>query len=80
MLNICHLRYNHKLKVYLNTYDYEKMFFQYPKRKYIEFNKLKETDLRKIDIFLSNLINFYSRFALTMFKEFYKYYKNINRK
>lgn len=57
-----------------------KCIFNSLKEKYIEFKKLKETDSRKIDIFLSNLINFYSCFALTMFKEFFKYYKNINRK
>lgn len=72
-------RYNHKLKAYLNTYDYEKMFFQlddnlrnirHLKEKYIEFNNTKEKDLNKIDILLSNLINDYSLSTLTMFREF----------
>lgn len=72
-------RYNHKLKAYLNTYDYEKMFFQlddnlinirHLKEKYIEFNNTKEKDLNKIDILLSNLINDYSLSTLAMFREF----------
>lgn len=73
------LRYNYKLKAYLNTYDYEKMFFQLNdkliiirklKEKYIEFNKTKEKDLNKIDILLNDLIDLYSHSTLTMFKEF----------
>lgn len=73
------LRYNHKLKAYLNTYDYEKMFFQLDdkfmdirrlKEKYIEFNKTKEKDLNKIEILLNDLIDLYDRSSLSMFKEF----------
>ena len=73
------MRYNHKLKAYLNTYDYEKMFFQLDdkfmdirllKEKYIEFNKTKEKDLNKIEILLNDLIDLYDRSSLAMFKEF----------
>lgn len=73
------VRYNHKLKAYLNTYDYEKMFFQLDdnlvqirrlKEKYIEFNKTEERDLEKINTLLSNIIDCYSHSTLIMFKEF----------
>lgn len=73
------VRYNHKLKAYLNTYDYEKMFFQLDdnlvqirrlKEKYIEFNKTEERDLEKINTLLSNIIDCYSYSTLIMFKEF----------
>lgn len=72
-------RYNHKLKAYLNTYDYEKMFFQLDKNlmnirrlkeKYIEFNKTKEKDLSKVAVLLNNLIILYSHSSLAMFREF----------
>ena len=72
-------RYNHKLKAWLNTYDYEKMFFQLDdslkqirdlKEKYIEFNKTGERDLKKIDSMLGSLIDCYSSCQLTMFREF----------
>lgn len=65
--------------VWLNTYDYEKMFFQLDgnlkqirdlKEKYIEFNKIKERNLKKIDSLLSGLIELYSHSELTMFREF----------
>ena len=73
------VRYNHKLKAYLNTYDYEKMFFQLDdnliqirrlKEKYIEFNKTKERNLEKINTLLSYIIDCYSHSTLIMFKEF----------
>ena len=73
------VRYNHKLKAYLNTYDYEKMFFQLDdnlvqirrlKEKYIEFNKTEERDPEKINTLLSNIIDCYSHSTLIMFKEF----------
>lgn len=72
-------RYNHKLKAYLNTYDYEKMFFQLDdnlmnirrlKEKYIEFNKTKEKDLNKVSVLLNDLIFLYSHSSLIMFREF----------
>lgn len=72
-------RYNHKLKAYLNTYDYEKMFFQLDvsfmpirrlKEKYIEFNQTKEKDLNKVSALLNDLIILYSQSSLIMFKEF----------
>ena len=72
-------RYNHKLKAYLNTYDYEKMFFQLDdnlmnirrlKEKYIEFNKTKEKDLNKVAVLLNDLIFLYSHSSLIMFREF----------
>lgn len=72
-------RYNHKLKAYLNTYDYEKMFFQLNdqfmqirrlKEKYIEFNQLKEKDLNKVTTYLNELILLYSHSSLNIFKEF----------
>lgn len=72
-------RYNHKLKACLNTYDYEKMFFQLDdnlmtirrlKEQYIEFNETKEKDLNKIANFLNNLIIFYSHSSLVMFRDF----------
>lgn len=72
-------RYNHKLKAYLNTYDYEKMFFQLDdnlmtirrlKEQYIEFNETKEKDLNKIAGILNDLIIFYSHSSLVMFRDF----------
>ena len=57
------LRYNHKLKAYLNTYDYEKMFFQLD-------DKFMDKDLNKIEILLNDLIDLYDRSSLSMFKEF----------
>lgn len=72
-------KYNHKLKMYLNTYDYEKMFFELDenfklirrlKEKYIEFNSSGEKDLTKIDFLLTHLIEEYSNCKLSMFREF----------
>ena len=72
-------RYNHKLKAYLNTYDYEKMFFQLDdnlmnirrlKEKYIEFNKTKEKDLNKVAVLLNNHIFLYYQSSMIIFREF----------
>lgn len=72
-------RYNHKLRAYLKTYDYEKMFFQLDdsfmsirrlKEKYIEFNQTKEKDLNQVGFLLNDLIILYSQSSLVMFKEF----------
>lgn len=72
-------KYNHKFQMYLNTYDYEKMFFEIDeslieirklKEKYIEFNSTDERDKEKIDIALSNLIKEYSNSKFDFFRDF----------
>lgn len=72
-------KYNHKLKMYLNTYDYEKMFFEIDdhlkiirklKEKYIEFNSSHETDQVKLNTLLNQLIDEYSKSAISIFREF----------
>lgn len=72
-------KYNYKLKAYLNTYDYKKMFFELDdklidirklKEKYIEFNNSKEKDLDKINQLLSDLIHIYEHSSIPIFKEF----------
>lgn len=72
-------KYNRKFKMYLNTYDYEKMFFEIDdslikiralKEKYIEFNDTDEKDKEEITKKLSNLINEYSNSEFTFFKDF----------
>lgn len=72
-------KYNHKLKMYLNTYDYEKLFFELHdtlkpirklKEKYIEFNHSKERDSTKIDIMLSRLTEEYARSKFKLLVEF----------
>lgn len=77
-------KYNHKLKMYLNTYDYEKIFFELHdtlkpirklKEKYIEFNNSKEKDLVKVDQMLSRLIDQYSASKFKIFIEFSKILK-----
>lgn len=72
-------KYNHKLKMYLNTYDYEKMFFEIDdhlkiirklKEKYIKFNSSHETDQVKLNTLLNQLIDEYSKSAISIFREF----------
>ena len=72
-------KYNRKFKMYLNTYDYEKMFFEIDesllkirslKEKYIEFNATDERNKDEIAKKFTNLINEYSNSEFTFFKEF----------
>ena len=72
-------KYNYKFKMYLNTYDYEKMFFEVDeslirirelKEKYIEFNSTDERDKEKIAQDLSKLIEEYSESEFSLFREF----------
>lgn len=72
-------KYNHKFKMYLNTYDYERMFFEIDdslkkirdlKEKYIEFNATDERDPSKIEYLLSNIINEYKKSDIALFREF----------
>lgn len=70
--------------MYLNTYDYEKLFFELHntlkpirklKEKYIEFNNSKEKKPVKVEIMLSQLINEYSTSRFKLFIEFSKILK-----
>lgn len=72
-------KYNHKFKMYLNTYDYEKMFFEIDeslikiralKEKYIEFNSTDERDKKKIADAFSKLIEEYSASEFHFIREF----------
>lgn len=72
-------KYNHKLRMYLNTYDIEKLVFDLDdnfrtirslKEKYIEFNHSKERDPEVLNMMLSALITEYSDCQLSMFREF----------
>lgn len=72
-------KYNRKFKMYLNTYDYEKMFFETDdslakirclKEKYIEFNSTKEKDKNKISASLSELIEEYSKSEFGFIRKF----------
>ena len=74
-------RYNHKLKMYLNTYDYEKMLFDLDnnfkyirdlKEKYINFNCTLEEDKNKIEADLNKIIKEYSKSKLILFRDFSK--------
>lgn len=74
-------RYNHKLKMYLNTYDYEKMLFDLGnnfkyirdlKEKYINFNCTLEEDKNKIEADLNKIIEEYSKSKLILFRDFSK--------
>lgn len=68
------LSHNHKLKAYLNTYDYEKIFFQLDNnlmniRRLKEniLNSTKQKDLNKVTVLLKNLIILYSHSSLVIF-------------
>lgn len=74
-------KYNHKLKMYLNTYDYEKMFFEIDdhliiirklKEKYIEFNSSHETDQVKLNTVLKQLIDEYSKSAISCIQRVFR--------
>lgn len=63
--------------MYLNTYDYEKMFFEIDesllkirslKEKYIEFNATDERNKNEIAKKFTNLINEYSNSEFIFFK------------
>lgn len=72
-------KYNSKLDMYINTYDYEKLFFELDdnfktirilKEKYIEFNNSKEKDHLKLEKQLDELITEYSKCSLYIFRDF----------
>ncbi|WP_455579377.1 ISL3 family transposase [Faecalibacillus intestinalis] len=72
-------KYNHKFKMYLNTYDYERMFFEIDdslikirvlKEKYIQFNATDERDKKKIADAFSKLIEEYSESEFSFIGEF----------
>lgn len=74
-------KYNYKFKMYLNTYDLEKMFFdldpnlskiRFLKEKYIEFNTSEETNKDSLMKQLEDLIRLYSNSDLNIFKDFSK--------
>lgn len=81
-------KYNHKFKMYLNTYQLEKMFFEIDdslikirdlKEKYIEFNSSGERNLKKVEIQLTELIDEYSRSEFALFREFAKTLDNYKQ-
>ncbi len=78
-------KYNRKFKMYLNTYDYEKMFFDIDeslikirnlKEMYIEFNSCKEKNKEKVSAALSELIEVYSKCEFSFIRTFAETLRN----